>query len=129
MDSFHLKMQLKILAGDEPVLGPGLVTLLTHIQTTGSLRRASKAMGMSYAKCWRILAHAENTFGKSLTKKTIGGPQGGSSCLTPLALNLMARYEAFSTQSAAAVQQLYETIFLSDPDLSKILAPTSTPKE
>jgi molybdate transport system regulatory protein len=40
---------------DERFMGKGRLELLEHIQTTGSINQAAKAMKMSYKRAWELV--------------------------------------------------------------------------
>ena len=64
---------------DEKFFGEGPYRLLLAIEETGSLRSASKSMGLAYSKAFRMIKNAEEALGFSLTSRTTGGRSGGGS--------------------------------------------------
>lgn len=111
MNPIVLKLSLKVAAEEDNILGPGIIRLLCYIDQEHSLRKAAKAMDMSYSKAWRIIRHAELHWGFALTQKKIGGEHGGESSLTQEARDLIARYEGLEAETRAIAQTLFVKYF------------------
>lgn len=94
--------------------GEGPYRLLRAVEETGSLRAAALSMDMAYTKALKILRHAEQAVGASLTTRSAGGRDGGGSRLTPEGKELLARYETYRDQCAAANREIYRQIFSSE---------------
>ena len=83
-----------IIIGTEDFFGPGLFHLLQHIDKTGSIHAASKEMGISYSKCWKLLNRAEEQAGFPFLRRQSGGLHGGNSVITDEGRKFMEHYEA-----------------------------------
>ena len=77
----------------EKFFGEGPCRLLHAVEETGSLRAASLSMGMAYTKALKLLKHAEQALGFSLTARTAGGRDGGGSVPTPEGKEWLEREE------------------------------------
>lgn len=63
-------------------MGIGRLELLGHIQQTGSINQAAKAMNMSYKRAWEMV-HSMNTLAKTpLVTTQTGGEKGGGTIIT-----------------------------------------------
>ena len=87
----RLKMWLEI--DDKPVIGEGRLRILKAIDETGSLLAASKKTGVAYRKLRGAVHDMEKLIGKTIINTHRGGGDGGGASLTPLAYELMERYE------------------------------------
>ncbi len=76
-----------------PILGRGPVLLLEEIENTGSIRKASKNMEMSYSKAHTLIKKIEKNFSFDIVKKSIGGKSGGGTKLTRKGKELIDRYK------------------------------------
>ncbi|MDB5854742.1 MAG: putative molybdenum-binding protein [Herminiimonas sp.] len=86
MFKVNIKPQWEIRHGDKSTLDTGaLLALLRAIEETGSIARATVAVGLSYRYAWGLLREAEKTFGASLMTTS----RGRGTQLTPLAAKLM----------------------------------------
>ena len=74
------------------VLGPGRLRIFDSVQRTGSIHAAAKELGMGYRAVWGKIKATEQRLGKRLLVRSVGGPTGGGSQLTPQAVALV---EAF----------------------------------
>ena len=91
--------------------GKGPCELLKRVAVTGSLNEAASQMGMSYSKAWRLIGTIEKRLGFAVLERTVGGPAGGGSKITPRAQDLLQRFERFEKDAEAALEQLYCTHF------------------
>lgn len=63
-------------------MGIGRLELLDHIQRTGSINQAAKAMNMSYKRAWELV-HSMNTLADApLVTTQTGGEKGGGALIT-----------------------------------------------
>ena len=78
--------------------GPGVVTLLEHVDETHSLSKASKMMSLAYTKALKIIKTAEANLGYPLLVRQTGGISGGGSKLTENAHILIAEFTNFQNK-------------------------------
>ena len=97
--------------GGEKFFGEGPARLLRGIENTGSLRAAAMSMDMAYTKALKLMKHAEETLGFSLTTRTTGGKTGGGSLLTPEGKQWLQQYETYRDACISANQELYRKFF------------------
>jgi molybdate transport system regulatory protein len=102
--------RLRVMCGNDIALGPGKVELLKHIQSSGSIFRAAKAMNMSYMRAWKLLKTMEACFKKPLVKKSRGGRGGGNAQLTPEGEKALDLYEMMENECLNATCQTWETL-------------------
>lgn len=80
--------------GPERFMGIGRLELLGHIQQTGSINQAAKAMKMSYKRAWEMV-HSMNTQAETpLVITQTGGEKGGGTLVTPEGEKYLAYYQA-----------------------------------
>lgn len=94
---FHPVVKLQICT-NQPVLGPGLIELLEHLEENGSMKEACQKMEMSYSKGWKIINRAEKELGNSLLVRHQGGKSGGKCEITVECKILMQKYRAMETE-------------------------------
>ena len=99
------------LEADGRAFGEGPATLLELVRTEGSLSKASRRLGMSYNKAWRILHAAEQRLGFPLLDRTIGGPKGGGSILSAQGEELLERYLALRAAARTELERLFDEHF------------------
>ncbi len=75
-------------------IGPGKVALLEGIRDTGSLRRAARALGMSYRRAWLLLDEINHSFTAPAATATVGGAGGGGAQLTAFGEALIRAYRS-----------------------------------
>lgn len=95
-------------------LGPGVVQLLEGIRQYGSLQGAARSMEMSYTKAWTILKHAERIWGFPLTRRYIGGKEGGRSVLTPEAETLLTKFQLLTEAVNQTAEREFQKHFNAD---------------
>ena len=62
-------LAIRLFADDTKAFGPGVATLLHHVDALHSLRAAAAAMGMAYSKAWRITKESETAAAHALPQK------------------------------------------------------------
>jgi molybdate transport system regulatory protein len=102
--------RLRVMWGDDIALGPGKVDLLKHIQSSGSILRAAKAMNMSYMRAWKLLKMTENCFKQPLVRKSRGGRGGGNAQLTEAGEKALALYEKMENECLNAANKTWEAL-------------------
>ena len=102
--------RLRVMCGNEIALGPGKVELLKHIQSSGSILRAAKAMDMSYMRAWKLLKTMESCFKHPLVTKSRGGKGGGNAQLTPAGEKALASYEKMENECLNAASRTWENL-------------------
>lgn len=106
----HTVLTIRLFA-DEKCFGPGIATLLHHIEKRHSLRAAAAEMDMAYSKAWTIVRNAEGQLGFKLLHSTTGGRHGGGAALTEEAQELLAAYDNYCREVRQAADSLYEKYF------------------
>ena len=108
----NLKLSIRIFK-EEKLFGPGIADLLRNIDRTGSLQKATKAMGMAYSKGWKMIKSLESLWGFPFTYRDVGGENGGGSSLTPEGRFLLESYERFSAEVRENAERLFGVYFSS----------------
>lgn len=95
-------LRLRLLFGDQLVLGPGKGELLARIRDTGSIAGAGRAMGMSYKRAWGLVEEMNAAFRAPLVHSARGGAGGGGATLTEAGLTVLQAYQSMVKAAAAA---------------------------
>ena len=98
----RLRPRLRVLRGEEVVLGPGKAELLDAIARTGELRRAARELGMSYMRAWKLVQTMNSAFREPLVATTRGGAGHGAAGLTKTGRTVLAVYHEMERRSLAA---------------------------
>lgn len=97
-----LKPRLRLVRGGTILLGPGKADLLESVRDTGSLRRASAALGMSYMRAWTLVKTMNAAFRDPLVALARGGADHGGAALTPTGAKVLALYRTMERKSSRA---------------------------
>lgn len=100
--ALRLRPRLRVLRGDEIVLGPGKAELLEAIAKTGELRRAAARLGMSYMRAWKLVQTMNGAFREPLVATARGGSGHGAARLTKTGRAVLAVYHEMERRSLAA---------------------------
>jgi molybdate transport system regulatory protein len=100
MTSKHIEVhgRLWLTLNGKPLLGKGRMELLSHIESTGSISKAAKAMKMSYKAAWDAVDAMNNALGTPVVESATGGSRGGGSRLTETGKRLMLDYRSLEDQ-------------------------------
>ncbi len=96
------RLRLRVVFGDDAMLGPGKADLLELIGEHGSISAAGRAMKMSYKRAWMLVDGMNTVFRAPLVDSTRGGPQGGGARLTETGLAVLAHYRSLENRVAKA---------------------------
>jgi molybdate transport system regulatory protein len=96
------QLRIRIVFGDDGMIGPGKAELLERIAQSGSIAAAGREMGMSYKRAWQLIATMNTMFGKPLVDSARGGPGGGGAILTETGQRVLALYRAIEDEAASA---------------------------
>ncbi len=96
--------RLRVYFGTNVPLGPGKADLLEHIQETGSIAAAGRAMAMSYRRAWLLIEELNQMFTRPVVTTSKGGTGGGGGAkLTVLGKDVLDRYRNMEKVTARAI--------------------------
>ena len=101
---YHIKIKLyHDESADAIGFGRGIVSLLEHVEQTGSIKLATAKMGMAYSKAWKIIRKTEQEFGIALLSRN----RHCGSVLTEDAKTFLAFYHQMLQAAQSAVHALF----------------------
>jgi molybdate transport system regulatory protein len=96
------RLRIRIIFGNDEMIGPGKAELLERIDRCGSIAAAGREMGMSYKRAWMLIETLNAMFRAPLVESTRGGPGGGGAVLTDIGREILCQYRAFENNAARA---------------------------
>lgn len=117
-DRSHPLLKIRIVFGDDEMMGPGKAELLERIAATGSISAAGRAMGMSYKRAWSLVETMNAMFATPVVTSTRGGAQGGGASLTEAGERVLGLYRAFEARASDAGGDLVEQLQAMLSDMS-----------
>lgn len=99
----RLEPRFRFSSGRLPEFGPGKAELLEHIERTGSIADAARAMGMSYMRAWTLVKAMDRGFAEPLVRKERGGHRRGGAELTPTGREVLRVYRELEERIAPAM--------------------------
>ena len=96
------RLRLRVVFGDDAMLGPGKADLLEHIREAGSIAAAGRRMGMSYKRAWTLVEEMNAAFRAPLVDSARGGAKGGGARLTETGQAVLAHYRKLEDAAGAA---------------------------
>ena len=100
-------IRTKLFVANETI-GIGKIKLLQLVGEIGSISGAARQMGMNYRRAWSLLDSMQSGFAEPLLLTERGGKGRGGASLTPLAEELISRYEAHATLIASQSSDILE---------------------
>lgn len=113
------RIRIRLVFGENEMIGPGKAELLERIDALGSIAAAGREMGMSYKRAWMLIETLNVMFREPVVESTRGGPRGGGAVLTETGQRVLALYRTFEKDSAAAgaaTLAAMETLLSDTPD-------------
>ncbi len=98
----RLRPRLRVVRGEEVLLGPGMAELLDALRRTGSLRLAAAEMGMSYMHAWGLVRKMNRGFREPLVTLARGGAGHGGALLTDRGAEVLALYREMESAALRA---------------------------
>ena len=105
-----VRPRIRIIQGDEIVMGPGKAELLGYIAETGSLSEAARRMKMSYMKAWLLVQVMNRSYKKPLVQAERGGTRGGGARLTNYGRRVLDGYREMEQRSLTAMQEPWKKV-------------------
>ena len=90
---YKIKSKIWIEVDDNVFLGDGRVKLLKSLNSTQSLSKSAKELGMSYKKAWNLIDSVNKNASKPMVIKSVGGASGGGTKLTPYGIKMIAVFD------------------------------------
>lgn len=103
-------LTLRVLGRDQPAIGPGKAALLSHIERTGSISAAARAMGMSYRRAWQLVEALNRSFVEPVVLTRVGGGRGGGAVVTAFGRDLARRFHMMEDKASAAIAEDIEDL-------------------
>ena len=110
-------VRTKLFVANETI-GIGKIKLLRLVGETGSISAAARQMGMNYRRAWFLINSMQSGFAKPLLRTERGGSGRGGASLTPLATELISRYETHATLIASQSRDILEWLHSVQSDQS-----------
>ena len=86
------KFKLWFEVDGKPVIGEGRADLLLEIYECGSLSKAAKKLKISYRRAHDLVNNINERCGEKIIETTVGGAEGGGTCLTEKGEKLVQDY-------------------------------------
>ncbi len=96
------RIRLRIVFGEQFMLGPGKADLLEGIRDTGSIAAAGRRMKMSYKRAWMLVETMNGAFREPLVESVRGGAQGGGARLTATGESVLSTFRRLEGRVAEA---------------------------
>lgn len=96
---------MRVTCGDVIAVGPGKISLLEAIASTGSITAAAKVLDMSYRRAWLLLDELNQSLKTPAVESGKGGTVGGGSVLTDAGYQLIALYRRIEVTAERACRQ------------------------
>ncbi len=107
----EVRSKVWIERGDVVLLSEWRISLLEAISSEGSLTRAATLLGVPYRTVWERVRQMESELGVELVVTESGGAAGGSSQITPLARELIARFNRLTLDIRELIERRFAVEF------------------
>ena len=104
-------VRTKLFVANETI-GIGKIKLLQLVGETGSISAAARRMGMNYRRAWFLIDSMQSGFAEPLLLTERGGKARGGASLTPLATELISRYETHASLIASQSSDILDWLRL-----------------
>jgi len=102
-------VMIEIMLPNGGTFGPQELALLDAIRSRRSIIGASRALGLSYRKCWLVVDALNRAF-ESPVVATFPGRRGGGAEITPFGERLVALYRSIERHAGNASKKSLEEL-------------------
>lgn len=99
-----LKLNVQLLCGSEPAIGPGKALVLDAIERTGSISAAGRDLGMSYRRIWLLVDSLNRCWADAVVDTHIGGGAARGARLTEFGRSVLRAYQDLESKMIAAAE-------------------------
>jgi molybdate transport system regulatory protein len=97
-----LKLNVQILSGGSPAIGPGKALVLEAIERNGSISAAGRELGMSYRRIWLLVSALNRDWRQVVVETHAGeGPKSGAR-LSSFGQEMLRQYRTLEAAMMAA---------------------------
>lgn len=96
-----LKVNVQILRGSDPAIGPGKALVLDAIGRTGSISAAGRELKMSYRRIWLLVDSLNHAWIEPVVETRVGGGKSGGAQLTAFGERVLASYRGIEARMVA----------------------------
>lgn len=108
----ELRVRYWIYLDGDKFFGVGRAELLKHIEESGSISNAAKAMGMSYKKAWAMVDDMNTKAKEPFVIAKKGGQKGGGTELTEAGRKMLESYNNLNKKLSAVIEDEKEILNL-----------------
>ncbi|GLU51155.1 winged helix-turn-helix domain-containing protein [Dyadobacter frigoris] len=108
----ELRVRYWIYLDGNKFFGLGRAQLLKHIEESGSIANAAKAMGMSYKKAWAMVDDMNSRAQEPYVIAKKGGKSGGGTELTDAGRKMLGAYDNLNKKLASIAESEMEILSL-----------------
>ncbi len=107
-NTVHVRVRIDFDSGAS--IGPGKITLLERIETSGSLSQAARDLGLSYRRAWNLVDDLNHAFAAAVVATATGGVRGGGAQITSFGKQLIVRYRRIEQAAEAAANRQFKVL-------------------
>jgi molybdate transport system regulatory protein len=91
-------------------IGPGKVSLLEAIHSTGSISAAARSLEMSYRRAWLLVEEINNGLHEPAVTAASGGRHGGGAVVTAVGARIIDLYHSIQSQAISAADNEFRAL-------------------
>ena len=91
-------------------IGPGKISLLETIRSTGSISAAARSLEMSYRRAWLLVEEINSGLDEPAVTAESGGRHGGGAAVTAVGERIIDLYHSIESQSRSAADNEFRAL-------------------
>jgi molybdate transport system regulatory protein len=91
-------------------IGPGKISLLETIRSTGSISAAARSLEMSYRRAWLLVEEINNGLHEPAVTAASGGRHGGGAVVTAVGARVIDLYHSIESQAISAADNEFRAL-------------------
>jgi molybdate transport system regulatory protein len=91
-------------------IGPGKISLLEAIRSTGSISAAARSLEMSYRRAWLLVEEINNGLHERAVTAEPGGRHGGGAVVTDVGERVIDLYHSIESQARSGADDEFRAL-------------------
>src|SRR5215475_13070988 len=106
----HAGLSIRVDLASGLRIGPGKISLLETIRSTGSISAAARSLEMSYRRAWLLVEEINNGLHEPAVTAASGGRHGGGAVVTEVGERVIDLYHSIESQARSGADHEFRAL-------------------
>jgi molybdate transport system regulatory protein len=106
----HAGLSIRVDLASGLRIGPGKISLLETVRSTGSISAAARSLEMSYRRAWLLVEEINNGLHEPAVTAATGGRHGGGAIVTAVGARIIDLYHSIESQAISVADTEFRAL-------------------